>query len=56
MELLIEKLFANIPSNVGGVQMQWLKLPAWNVGDHRFEPRSVIQVLKKQKCFFSAHS
>ena len=28
--------------------MQWLKLSAWKVGDRGFEPRSGIQVLKKQ--------
>ena len=38
--------------------MQWLKLPAWKVGDRGFEPRSGIQVAKKQKKkgFFPAHS
>ena len=28
--------------------VQWLKLPAWKVGDRGFEPRSGIQVAKKQ--------
>ena len=28
--------------------MQWLKLPAWEIGDREFEPRSGIQVSKKQ--------
>ena len=28
--------------------MQWLKLPVRKVGDRGFEPRSGIQVLKKQ--------
>ena len=28
--------------------MQWLKLPAWKVGDHGLEPYSGLQVLKKQ--------
>ena len=28
--------------------VQWLKLLAWKVEDRRFEPRSGIQVLKKQ--------
>ena len=27
--------------------MQWLKLPAWKVGDREFEPRSGIKVSKK---------
>ena len=30
------------------------ELPAWKVGDHGFEPRSGIQVSKKQNCFFPA--
>ena len=28
--------------------MQWLKLPAWKVGDSEFEPPSGFQVSKKQ--------
>ena len=28
--------------------MQWLKLPAWKVGDRGFEPHSGIQVSKKK--------
>ena len=34
----------------GGVAglVQWLKLPAWKVGDRGLEPRSGIQVSKKQ--------
>ena len=28
--------------------MQWLKLPAWKVGDRGFDPHSVLQVSKKQ--------
>ena len=32
--------------------VQWLKLPAWEVGDHGVAPRSGIQVLKKH--FFSS--
>ena len=31
--------------------MQWLKLPAWEVGDPGFKPRSGIQVSKKQNVF-----
>ena len=31
-----------------GAIVQWLKLPAWKVGDRGFEPRSGIQVSKKQ--------
>ena len=32
--------------------VQSLKLPAWKVGDHGFEPRYDIQVSKKQRFFF----
>ena len=28
--------------------MQWLKLPAWKVGDRGLEPHSGLQVSKKQ--------
>ena len=28
--------------------MQWLKLPAWKVGDRGFEPHFALQVSKKQ--------
>ena len=28
--------------------VQWLKMPAWNVGDREFEHRFGIQVSKKQ--------
>ena len=28
--------------------VQWLKLPAWKVGDRAFEPHSGLQVSKKQ--------
>ena len=28
--------------------MQWLKLPAWKVGDRGFAPHSGLQLLKKQ--------
>ena len=31
-----------------GSLVQWLKLPAWKVGDRGFEPHSGLQVLKKQ--------
>ena len=31
-----------------GALVQWLKLSAWKVGDRGFEPRSGIQVSKKQ--------
>ena len=36
-----------------GALMQWLKLPAWEVGDRDlgFKPRSSIQVSKKKKDF-----
>ena len=34
--------------NRGGSPAQWLKLPAWEIGDREFDPRSGIQVLKKQ--------
>ena len=40
----------------GGGLVQWLKLPAWKVGDRGFEPRSGLQVSKEQKWFFPAHS
>ena len=30
-----------------GALVQWLKLPAWKVGDRGLEPRSGIQVSKK---------
>ena len=36
----------------GGALVQWLKLPAWKVGDFLLEPRSCIQVSKKQDVFF----
>ena len=32
-----------------GALVQWLQLPAWKVGDRGFEPRSVMQVSKKQR-------
>ena len=32
----------------GGELVQWLKLPAWKVGDRGFELRSGIQIPKKQ--------
>ena len=32
--------------------VQWLKLPAWKVRRQRFEPRSVIQISKKQMFLF----
>ena len=32
----------------GAGQVQWLKLPAWKVGDRGFEPNSGLQVSKKQ--------
>ena len=31
-----------------GTLVQWLKLPAWKVGNRGFEPRSGIQVSMKQ--------
>ena len=31
-----------------GALVQWLKLPAWNVGDRGFDPRSGIQVSNEQ--------
>ena len=33
-----------LPNGQGGAQVQSLKLPAWEVGDRRFEPHSGIQV------------
>ena len=38
-----------------GALVQWLKLPAWKVGDCGFEPHSGLQLSKKQNCFFPAH-
>ena len=35
-------------SNMGGVLAQWLKLPAWKVGDRWFEPHPGLQVLQEQ--------
>ena len=34
-----------------GALVQWLKLPAWKIGDRGFEPHSGLQVSKKQKVF-----
>ena len=34
--------------NLAKIVVQWLKLPAWKVGDRGFERRSGIQVSKKQ--------
>ena len=31
-----------------GLLMQWLKLPAWKVGDREFKPHSGLQVSKKR--------
>ena len=40
-----------------GALMQWLKLPAWKVGDRGFEPHSIWpSSFKETKCFFHAHS
>ena len=36
-----------------GALMQWVKLPAWEVGDRGFEPHCGLQVLKKQNVPFS---
>ena len=36
------------------VLVQLLKLPAWEVGDRRFEPHSGLQVLKKHIVSFLA--
>ena len=40
-------------TQAGGL-VQWLKLPAWKVGDRGFVPRSGMQVSEKQN--ISAHS
>ena len=34
-----------------GALVQWLKLPAWKVGDREFEPRSAFK-LQRNKMFF----
>ena len=39
-----------------GVLVQWLKPPAWKVGDSGFEPHPGLRVSKKQKCLFPVHS
>ena len=33
------------------IRGEWLKLPAWKVGDRGYVPRSAIQVSKKQMFF-----
>ena len=35
-----------------GALVQWLKRPAWKVGDRGFEPHSGLQILKKQSVYF----
>ena len=49
----VETVFAHNKSGRGAL-MQWLKLPAWKVGDRGFElwPSS----FKETNCFFPAHS
>ena len=42
------------PQRRADALVQWLKLPARRVGDTGFEPRSGIQVKKKN--FFPTHS
>ena len=41
-------MYARCIPITAGALVQWLKLPALKVGDRGFEPRSGIQVLKKQ--------
>ena len=55
--LLVTSLFLSAkPVDRGaGALVQWLKLPAWKVGDRGFEPHSGLQVSKK-KMFFPAHT
>ena len=36
------------PTPGAGALVQWLKLPAWNVGDRGLKPHSVLQVSKAQ--------
>ena len=43
----------NITAETAGALVQWLKLPAWKVGDRGFEPHSGFQVSKKQNDFSS---
>ena len=40
-----------IPGRGPGVQ--WLKLPAWKVGDRGFNPRSGVQVSLEYLCYWS---
>ena len=35
-----------------GALVQWLKLPAWEVGDRGFEPHYGLQASKKQNVSF----
>ena len=35
-------------SNRAGTLVQWLKLPAWKVGDRGLEPHTGLQVSKQQ--------
>ena len=39
-------------SSWAGALGQWLKLPAWNVGDRGLEPHSGLKVSNKQNVFF----
>ena len=53
MELLNNKIvyFFHLPPTSSHLQEgleQWLKLPAWKVGDRGCEPRSSIQISRKQ--------
>ena len=41
--------FACFISVLGGALVQWLKLPAWEVGDRGLERHSGLQVSKKQQ-------
>ena len=43
-ELIVEQTRA-------GALVQWLKLPAWKVGDRGFEPHSGLQFSKEQNVF-----
>ena len=54
MFTIFEDIFVN--DIQAGAMVQWLKLPAWKVGDRWFKPHSGLKVLKKQECFYPAHS
>ena len=48
IELTLTRNNCNNRPNEAWALMQWLKLPAWKVGDRGFEPHSGLQISKKQ--------